>query len=111
MTPTVRRFTTGANDHSVQLAEGLIWVTPAVEASEGGPLSAYGASFGRGERADLPAPYEEVWAVMRGRLRVISGRTILTVQAGEFLHVPENSPGEIEAIEETELVCVSVPAH
>ncbi|GAA1182571.1 cupin domain-containing protein [Nesterenkonia xinjiangensis] len=109
--PTVRRFTTDADDRSVPLGDRRIWITPAVEASEGGPLSAYSAHFGRSERAELSAPYEEVWVVLRGELRVTGGSSELLVHAGEFLHVPEDSPGQVEAMVDTDLVCVSVPAH
>ena len=109
--PAVRRFTRELNDHSVQFGERQIWVTPAVEASEGGPLSAYSAHFGQGEQAELPAPYEEVWTVLSGQLRVSCGPSVSLVHSGEFLHVPEDTPGWVEAIEDTELVCVSVPAH
>jgi quercetin dioxygenase-like cupin family protein len=52
-----------------------------------------------------------VWVVLRGRLRIRGGGTDVTVGAGEYLHVPEDSPGEVEALEDTALVCVSVPAH
>lgn len=45
--PTVRRFTTDADVRTVQLGDSHIWVTSAVEAAEGGPLSAYSARFGR----------------------------------------------------------------
>lgn len=109
---TVRAFGTTANEgRTVQFGSQKIFITPAVEQAEGGPLSAYSASFGRGERADLPAPYEEVWVVLRGRLRIRSASTDITVGAGDYLHVPEDSPGEVEAMEDTTLVCVSVPAH
>ncbi|WP_152361219.1 cupin [Microlunatus speluncae] len=86
-------------------------MTPAIEAAEGGPLSSYSAFFGAGERADLPAPYDEVWVVIRGRLVVGEPGSTVTATAGDHLHVPRDSPGEVEAIEDTELVCVSVPAH
>ncbi|QSB05449.1 hypothetical protein [Natronoglycomyces albus] len=109
--PTVRKFDTAHSDRTTQLPDHRIRITPAVEATEGGPLSAYGATFGQGERAKLPAPYEEVWVIVRGLLRLNWNGDSLTVGAGEYLHVPRNSPGEVEALEETTLVCVSVPAH
>ena len=110
--PTVRTFgTRGAQRRTMQLGDRRIFLTPAVEKSDGGPLSAYSATFGRGERADLPAPYDEVWVVLHGRLRVSSGATETTAGAGDFLHVPGDSPGQVEALENTTVVCVSVPAH
>lgn len=105
----VRKFSTAAR--SIQMAEKRVWITPAVEATEGGPLSAYRARFGPGESAELPAPYQEVWVVISGRIRVTSGREVFTADVGEFLHVPECSEGWVEALEETELISISVPAH
>lgn len=109
--PRVRRFGTPHDGGSSQFGDRQIYLTPAVERSEGGPLSAYSAFFGKGERADLPAPYEEIWVVVSGSLAIESGGHALTAGAGDFLHVPEGSPGEVVALEETRLVCVSVPAH
>lgn len=110
-TSRVRAFGTDANDRTIRFGDRRILVTPAIEKADGGPLSAYSATFGRGERADLPAPYEEVWVVMRGALRIRGGGIDVVVRAGEFVQVPEQSPGTVEAIEDTVLVCVSVPAH
>ncbi|WP_275005807.1 cupin [Promicromonospora iranensis] len=109
--PVPSAFDTVKNDRTVQFGERQIFITPAVEKSDGGPLSAYSAHFGRGERADLPAPYEEVWVVMRGSLRIRSRGREIVVDAGGFVQVPEHSPGELEAMDDTVLVCVSVPAH
>ena len=110
-TPSVRSFGTEKNDRTIQFGDRQIFVTPAVEKSDGGPLSAYTAHFGRGERADLPAPYEEVWVVLRGALRISGSGGDVVVGAGEFVQVPEQAPGTVEAIEDTLLVSVSVPAH
>ncbi|RIQ14431.1 cupin domain-containing protein [Jiangella rhizosphaerae] len=110
-TPSVRSFGTAMSDRTIQVGHRQIFVTPAVEKTDGGPLSAYSARFGRGEVADLPAPYEEVWVVLRGALRIRGGSGEVVVGAGDFVQVPEQSPGTVEAIEDTVLVCVSVPAH
>ncbi|MEV6816804.1 hypothetical protein, partial [Micromonospora sp. NPDC051296] len=40
-----------------------------------------------------------------------AGSDAVTVHAGDFVHVPEQAPGVVEAIEDTTMVCVSVPAH
>lgn len=82
-----------------------------MRAFAGAPLSAYTAHFGAGARADLPAPYAEVWVVLRGRLRIVAESTERGVDSGSYLYVPANSVGRVEAIEDTTLVCVSVPAH
>jgi len=110
-TPVVRVFGSAEADRTMQFGDRRIFVTPAVEKAEGGALSAYSAHFGRGEHADLPAPYEEVWVVVRGRIRIRGDDTEVIAGAGDFLHVPEDSPGEVEALEDTVLVSVSVPAH
>jgi quercetin dioxygenase-like cupin family protein len=49
--------------------------------------------------------------VLRGALRVGAGSDAVTVRAGDFVHVPEQAPGVVEALEDTTMVCVSVPAH
>ncbi|ACQ81574.1 hypothetical protein Bcav_3331 [Beutenbergia cavernae DSM 12333] len=108
--PAVRSFDS-ALANGPRLGDRRITMTPAVEASEGGPLSAYTAHLGRGERADVPAPYDEVWVVVSGRLRIVGPGGVVTAGAGEYLHVPRETPGELEAVEDTTLVCVSVPAH
>jgi ethanolamine utilization protein EutQ (cupin superfamily) len=108
---TVRRFSPdqveqwqGMDGHAIQIGS-------LVEKAEGGPLSAYYARFGSGERAALPAGYAEVWVVVSGSLTLRTGGRTLTADPGDVLHVPEDSPGELTAEEDTELVCVSVPAH
>ena len=111
-TPRVRLFDiANSRDRANRLGESGIFIAAAVEQTEGGPLSAYSAHFDRGERAELPAPYEEVWVVVRGLLSVRSAGTVVTVGEGQFVHVPRKSPGEVEALEDASLVCVSVPAH
>lgn len=109
--PVVRSFDTAKQDWTEQFGDRDIFVTAAVPASEGGPLSAYTAHFGRGEQADLPAPYDEVWVVLRGRLTIEGRGTRQSVGPGQFLHVPGHTPGRARAEEDTTLVCVSVPAH
>jgi ethanolamine utilization protein EutQ (cupin superfamily) len=110
-TPPVRCFSPGGESGPVRFGDRRIVITPAVEAAEGGPLSTYSAFFGAGERADLPAPYDEVWVVIRGRIVVGETGRMVSAAAGDHLHVPRDSPGQVEAIEDTELICISVPAH
>lgn len=108
----VRVFgSTISEERSIRFGDHRIFLTPGVEAVEGGPLSAYTAAFGVGERADLPAAYEEVWVVVRGRLRIRTADTEVTAGAGDYLHVPEDTPGEVDVLDDTTLVCVSVPGH
>lgn len=108
---TVRRFTSAGIEDWQSLGDHRIQLGPVIEKAEGGPLSAYYARFGAGETAPLPAPYAEVWVVVAGAVSVHTrGRTV-SAGPGDILHVPENSPGEVRADEDTELACVSVPAH
>ena len=103
-----RRFSSAADD--LHLGDDIV-VVPAVRKDDGGPMSAYTAHFPAGARADLPAPYTEVWVVLRGALCVGTGTDSVVVRAGEFVHVPEQAAGTVEALEPTTLVCVSAPAH
>ncbi|MFF1670323.1 hypothetical protein ACFVWN_11380 [Nocardiopsis flavescens] len=108
--PRVRGFGPGTGGDAVRFGGG-IRIAPGVEAAEGGPLSTYTAFFAAGARADLPAPYTEVWVVLAGALRVGEGAGAATVRSGDHVHVPEHAPGTVEALEDTTVVCVSVPAH
>jgi quercetin dioxygenase-like cupin family protein len=74
-------------------------------------MSAYTAHFRAGANADLPAPYAELWVVLSGAIRVGAGDDAVTARAGDFVHVPQQAPGAVEALEDTKMVCVSVPAH
>ena len=88
-----------------------ILVAPALTAEDGGPMSAYAAFFRAGARADLPASYTGVWVVLRDALRLGAEDGSVTVRAGDSVHVPERTPGVVESLEDTGLVCVPVPAH
>jgi quercetin dioxygenase-like cupin family protein len=106
----VRRFSSVIGDDAVRFGDG-IRIAPALGKEEGGPMSAYTAFFRAGARADLPAPYTEVWVVLSGALRVGADEDAVTVRAGDFVQVPEQAPGKVEALEDTTMVCVSAPAH
>ncbi|WP_026116770.1 AraC family ligand binding domain-containing protein [Nocardiopsis valliformis] len=108
---TVRCFSPSRVGHWQGMDGHAIQIGPLIEKAEDGPLSAYYARFGRGETAALPAGYAEVWVVITGALTLRTGGRTLTAGPGDLLHVPEDSPGELTADEETELACVSVPAH
>lgn len=105
-----RKFSSAASENALRFGDQIL-VAPALGKEDGGPMSVYTAYFGAGARADLPAPYTEVWVVLSGALRVGTSTEFVTVRAGEFVHVPEQAPGVVEALEETTLVCVSTPAH
>lgn len=106
----VRRFSSAVGDDAVRFGEG-IRIAPGLDKETEVSMSAYTASFATGARAALPAPYAEVWVVLHGALRVGAGTDALTVRAGDFVHVPEQAAGEVESLEDTTMVCVSVPAH
>lgn len=108
--PKLRKFNRDALDWQ-SFGDKAIALAPVITKDEGGPLSAYFARFGKGEAADLPAPYAEVWVVTKGVLTLRSEGRTLTASAGELLHLPPDTPGEVVADTETELVCVSVPPH
>ncbi len=110
MATMVRIFHSDLRD-GVGIGESRIEISPGVGAEEGLPFSAYSAQFGAGETAQLPASYEEVWVVVSGQLQIRSGGLELTAGAGDYVHVPPDSPGVVEAMVATTLVCVSVPAH
>jgi ethanolamine utilization protein EutQ (cupin superfamily) len=111
VTPSqVRKFSTAVGDDSIRFS-GDIVIAPALGVKDGGPMSAYTSVLNAGARADLPAPYTEVWVVLSGVLRVGDANGTVTVRGGEFVHIPEQAPGTVEALEDTTMVCVSAPAH
>ncbi|TWF78209.1 hypothetical protein FHX44_114128 [Pseudonocardia hierapolitana] len=105
-----RRFSSAIGDDAVRFGDGIL-IAPALGKETSRSMSAYTSFFHAGARADLPASYEEVWVVLSGALRVGAEGDAVTVRAGDFVHVPEQAPGVVEAIEDTTMVCVSVPAH
>lgn len=105
-----RVFDTSRRHPTTRLGEGIT-LTAGVTAGEGGAFSTYTARFAAAERAPLPAPYAEVWVVLSGALRIGPPGEEVQAVAGQYLHVPEHSPGHVEAIETTVIIAVSVPAH
>jgi quercetin dioxygenase-like cupin family protein len=105
-----RRFSSAIGDDAVRSGDRIL-IAPALGAEAASAMSAYTSFFRAGARADLPAPYAEVWVVLSGALRVGADGDAVTVRAGDFVHVPEQAPGVVEALEDTTMVCVSVPAH
>ncbi|MGI5219736.1 cupin domain-containing protein [Nocardia sp. CA-290969] len=109
-TPARARKYSSVAGAAVPFGEG-IRIAPGLDKEAGAAMSAYTAFFAAGACADLPAPYAEVWVVLSGALRVGEGSDAVTLRAGDYVHVPEQAPGVVEAFEDTTMVCVSVPAH
>ena len=107
----VRKFSSAISDGAIHFGDGQISIAPALTKDEGQPMSVYTSFFRAGAQADLPAPYAEIWVVLNGALRVGTASDAVTARAGDFVHVPEQAPGTVEALEDTRLVCISVPAH
>ena len=105
-----RKFSSAVGDDAVRFSDD-IRIAPALDKQEGGSMSAYTAHFRAGASAELPAPYAELWVVLSGELRVGAGDDAVTARAGDLVHVPQEAPGAVEALEDTTVVCVSVPAH
>jgi quercetin dioxygenase-like cupin family protein len=108
--PRARRFSSAVGDDAARFGDGIL-IAPALGKEAGTSMSAYTSFFRAGARADLPAPYAEIWVVLSGAMRVGADSDAVTVRAGDFVHVPEQTPGVVEALEDTTMVCVSVPAH
>lgn len=105
-----RRFSSTIGDDAIRFGDH-IRIAPALHKEDGGTMSAYTAFFHAGASAELPAPYAEIWVVLSGALRVGAESDAVTVRAGDFVHVPEQAAGVVEALKDTTMVCVSVPAH
>ncbi|PMR62381.1 cupin [Verrucosispora sp. ts21] len=106
----VSRYSSVIGNDAVRFDDRIL-VAPGLSKEVGRSMSAYTAFFAAGARADLPAPYAEVWVVISGALRVGAEGDAVTVRSGDFVHVPQQAPGTVEALEDTTMVCVSVPAH
>ncbi len=105
-----RRFSSTIGNDRVRFDDRIL-VGQGFRDEVGRSMSAYPAFFAVGARADLPAAYAEVWVVLSGTFRVGAGGDAVTARAGDFVHVPEQAAGIVEALEDTIVVCVSVPAH
>lgn len=108
--PSVRGFGSVAGDDAVRFSDEILLV-PGLGKEAGAGMSTYTTHLAAGAEAALPAPYEEVWVVLSGALRVGLGPEAVSVLAGEHVHVPADAPGVVRAIEATTMVCISVPAH
>lgn len=108
--PRIRSFSSTIGDDAVRFSDEIL-IAPALGKETGGSMSAYTSFFQAGARADLPAPYAEVWVVLSGALQVGTESDAVTVRSGDFVHIPEQASGFVEALEDTTMVCVSVPAH
>jgi quercetin dioxygenase-like cupin family protein len=105
-----RRFSSAIGDGAIRFGDRIL-IAPALGEEAGSSMSAYTSFLRTGVSADLPASYAEVWVVLSGALRVGAAGDAVTVRSGDFVHVPEQAPGAVEALEDTTMVCVSVPAH
>lgn len=110
MASQARKFSSEVGEDAIRFTDDIV-IAPALHKEESEEMSAYTAHFGAGANADLPAPYAEMWVVLSGALRVGAGEDAVTVHAGDLVHVPEQAPGSVEALADTTVVCVSVPAH
>ncbi|GAA3786419.1 cupin domain-containing protein [Micromonospora maritima] len=105
-----RRFGSTIGDGATPFGDGIL-VASGFRDETDRSMSAYPAFFTAGARADLPAAYAEVWVVISGAIRVGAEGDAVTAGPGDFVHVPRQAPGTVEALEDTTMVCVSVPAH
>ncbi len=110
MPSRARKFSSAMGEDAVRFGDRIL-IAPGLDKEAGGSMSAYTSFLHAGARAELPAAYAEVWVVLSGALRVGEDSDTVTVRAGEFVHIPEQTPGVVEALEDTTMVCVSVPAH
>lgn len=108
--PRVRKFSSAIDENATRFDDRIV-ILPGLDKTIGRSMSAYTAFLQVGARADLTASYAEIWVVLSGSLRIGTGTDAVTAQSGDYLHIPEQTAGEIEALEETTIVCVSVPAH
>lgn len=106
----VRRLSSAGGDDALRFSDHVL-IAPGLGKDQGESMSAYTALLRAGTPADLPAPYAELWVVLSGAIRVGIAGDAVTVGTGDFVHVPEQSPRIVEALEDTRMVCVSVPAH
>ncbi len=89
-----------ARSHAVTVVDGDL-TTP-----EG--LTVRSTHVRRGERVTLGVGDEEVWVVLRGHLQLATLTGVVTARTGDVLHVPESSPGDVEALDDTAVVSVAV---
>lgn len=110
MPSRARRFSSAIGDDAVRFGDRIL-ICPRPRHGGRRVDERLHLDFSAGARADLPAPYAEVWVVLSGTLRVGTESDVVTVGAGDFVHVQEQTAGVVEALEDTTMVCVSVPPH
>jgi len=107
MPQQVRIFNSPIDWH--QFGDKQIFVGEAVEEEFGYQMSVAFAQFAAGEGDDVPAPYDEVWVVTEGALTVRGDGYTVHAQKGDLVHIPEGSPGVVEADQDLELVLAAHP--
>lgn len=106
---SIRKFSITETKTWEQLEDKQIFGGDVLDESYGHRMSAMYWQLGKGEHAEVPAPYDEVWIVTRGAVTIRSGEDRVTAHGGELLLVPEATPGVAEAEADTELFTVAHP--
>ncbi len=106
----VQVFDSTIGDDAIRFGERIL-IAPGLDKDANASMSAYTSFLAAGAVAELPAPYEEIWVVLCGQLRVGDPNDAVIARTGHFVHIPEQAPGVVEAIDDTTIVCISVPAH
>lgn len=109
MTPVVRKFTRNDAKNWDQLEDKQILGGNVIDRSYGYSMSSMYWQLGRGEEAPVPAPYDEVWTVMRGKVSIRSDQAAVTAGPGEILLVPKGTPGTAHIEADAELLTIAHP--
>lgn len=107
MPAPIRGFTRPATWHQVDGAR--IWTGDVPEEPDGHRMSAGFGMFAEGESAAVPAPYDEVWAVTKGRLTIHAAGDPVRAEAGDIVYVPAGTPGNVHAEQDLEMVLAAHP--
>ncbi|TLF93546.1 hypothetical protein FEK35_29905 [Nocardia cyriacigeorgica] len=103
----IRGFTRDDVPALEQIADG-IHIGAALAAGYG-RISAGFTRMDAGARAPLAAPYEEVWVLTAGAMRIDSADGVVSARPGDLVHLRPASRGELEVTDDLDMLALAFP--
>jgi quercetin dioxygenase-like cupin family protein len=105
----IQRFTTDDPPTWLQVGDHEAYLGYVADEEEGSAMGLAFIRFRTGVSFEFRWAYDEVAVVTRGSLTVRAGDELITVEPGQFLHMPAGVAGEFDVREDFEAVCVHHP--
>jgi ethanolamine utilization protein EutQ (cupin superfamily) len=108
--PTIiQKFTNQDPPTWLQVGEHEAYLGYVADEEEGSVMGLAFIRFRKGVSFEFRWAYHEVCVVTQGSLTVRFGDELITVERGEFLHMPAGVVGAFDVREDFEAVCVHYP--